>query len=384
MRWRPEREFLEATRRSDAARTYLQALALLESWRGRLALGDLRMEIAEPRWTVYEGAVRTLLQQGDIAGSFAVGERARARLLLELIAERDASQPSGSQVAALRRRLSERYVERAAVEAPSERAELDRTLVLLTDSLAALEAAERVRDPSAAARYPSPAPLDELRAGLLGKRRALLTFFWGDSAVYGWWVTDTAIHAARLGSADSLATLVDFLRSEVDNPASGTGWTIPAERVFRELIAPLRPDDADEILVVPDGPLAYVPLEVLIPSKDARPWGATRRVVYGPSASVLLALTRTRASARRWERSVLAVGNPAPSNGPDASGKLRSFVAAATRPLPYAEEEARAIGASCSAAAAPTCFSERTRRRRAGSRPIRPGTDISILPRTRR
>ncbi len=335
---------LEAARRSDASNAYLQALALLESWRGRLALGDLRMEVAEPRWSVYEGAIRTLFAGGDSVGAFAVAERARARLLLELMAERDASQPTTSRSATLRRQLSEEYVERGSVEDARARATLDRTIEQLTDSLKMVESVERASEPGGAARYPTPAPLPSLRVGLLGPGRALLSFFWGEREVYGWWITDSAVHAARLGSPDSLAAMVDFLRSAVDDPSTGSIWEAPAARAFQKFIAPLAPDTAPEILIVPDGPLAYIPFEVLIPETGAPPWGATHRVIYGPSASVLLALGQTRRPSR-WKREMLAVGNPRMTQGATHGEQLRAVLVRNPADLPYAEEEARSIGA---------------------------------------
>jgi CHAT domain-containing protein len=260
------------------------------------------------------------------------------------MAERDASQPTNSLSGTLRRQLSEEYVERGAVEGAEARASLDRTIEQLTDSLKAVESAERIREPGGAARYPTPAPLHSLRTGLLGSGRALLTFFWGERGVYGWWVTDSSVHAARLGSPDSLAAMVDFLRSAVDDPSSGSMWEASAGRAFEKLIAPLSPDLVSEILIVPDGPLAYIPFEVLLPGKGKPPWGATRRLVYGPSASVLLALRQARRPSR-WKREMLAVGNPR-SRGDVAHGEgLRATLVQGPADLPYAEEEARSIGA---------------------------------------
>ncbi len=68
----------ESEGRADAAGMFLDGIALLESWRGRLAMGDLRLGITEPKWAVYEGAIRTLFARGDTAGAFEVAERARA------------------------------------------------------------------------------------------------------------------------------------------------------------------------------------------------------------------------------------------------------------------------------------------------------------------
>ena len=48
---------LEAAKDPGAVDAYLVAIELLEAVRGRLALGDLRMGVADRRLGVYEGAI---------------------------------------------------------------------------------------------------------------------------------------------------------------------------------------------------------------------------------------------------------------------------------------------------------------------------------------
>ncbi|HUO82255.1 MAG TPA: CHAT domain-containing tetratricopeptide repeat protein [Gammaproteobacteria bacterium] len=332
---------IEASGGSGGPEAYLEAIELLESWRGRLALGDLRMGVAEPRWAVYEGAVRTLLSRGRADDAFEVAERARARLLLELLAERDASRAGGSRPERIRQQLRARFQERLAAAEPAERAALDLEIRQLTASLAGIEAQARRADPAAgSAQFPQPAALADVQAGLLGAGRALLTVFWGDRDVYAWWITGKEVRAARLGSSDSLAALVDFLGNVVQRPSGQLSWTAPARRAFDTLIAPLDPEPAETVYVVAGGPLAHVPLELLIPDEAAAPWGATTRIVYGPSASVLLSLAQS-SRPDKWQRSLLAVGNPSPDLG--AIRPASDWRDDPLAPLPNAAGEARDI-----------------------------------------
>jgi CHAT domain-containing protein len=149
------------------------------------------------------------------------------------------------------------------------------------------------------------------------------------------------VRAARLGSADSLAALLSFLRQTLETPTRDSLWIRAARRAYAALVAPLGDDGAGQLLVIPDGPLSHVPLEVLVPPGASRPWGADRRFTYGPSASVLLALARAP-RAGGWERAVLAVGNPAGGGAAAAPAAVRGSDGPLA-PLPYAEEEARAI-----------------------------------------
>jgi CHAT domain-containing protein/tetratricopeptide (TPR) repeat protein len=282
---------LEAAGRTRALERYRATIALLESWRGRVALGDLRMGVAEPRLGAYEGAIRMLVQSGRAGAAFDVAEHARARLLLDVMRDREAGAP------------------------PSQKS---------------------------AAPEPAPVPVSIVQRKLITRGRAMLAVFWGERDVYGWWITPTAVRAARLGRADSLQMIVEFLRSAIQDSAGRVSWRAPAQRAFAAFIAPLAPDASGELLVIADGPLSYVPVEVLLPAADSLPWGATRRIVYGPSASTLVAL---EAAARtRWERTLLAVGDPT-SRMARAVKHAKGERADTRAPLPYAAAEAREIAA---------------------------------------
>lgn len=330
-----------------AEATYRATIDFLESWRGRMALGDLRMGVAEPRLAAYEGAIRVLLARGKPAEAFEIAERARARLLLNVMAEREA-RAAHSRADTLRQELRERYAAREDVPATS-RATLDREIARLTTALAAAEQDASARSARGGAPQPAPVSLAAARTGLLHSGRALLAFFWGDSAAYGWWITERAVHAARLGASDSIATLVEFLRGTIDRPdTSGPSWIAPARRAFEQLVAPLHPTAATDILVIPDGPIAFVPVDVLVPRDGAPPWGASARFVYGPSASVMLALTRL-SDPPRWERTLLTVGDPETPHRMFAALRHAIGLYAATdrgdalAPLPYAAAEARDV-----------------------------------------
>lgn len=334
-------EALEATKRGDATAGFLEGVALLESWRGRLAAGDLAVGVAEPHWGVYEGAVRTLMASGRAADAFDVAERARARTLLQLLATHDASRAAATQRGALEARLRERYQERGAAETPAERAVLDREVSALVDSLARAEAIARVRNPVAVPNV-GPVSLATLRARLLGGGRGLFTVFWGDHAVYGWWITRDALRGARLGNSDSLAALVDFLQTQLREAGGDTTWRLAARAAYRRFVAPLAPGPRAHVIVVLDGPLAHIPVEALMPDDDTVPWGARTTFTYAPSVSVLAALADRRTDVV-WRRAVLAVGNPEGATRDDGASDARGSDPESDRALPYAEQEARTV-----------------------------------------
>jgi tetratricopeptide (TPR) repeat protein len=333
---------LEAARNNDAAAGYLSAIDLLESWRGRLTLGDLRMGVADSHLEVYEGAIRTLLRRGRTEEAFQVAERARARLLLELMAEHDVRNAQRSREDTLRQVLREKFASREDATGTAAVA-VDREIASLTRALDSLETAARASDARAGVVYPAPATIVELRAGLLQPGRALLMFFWGEHDVYGWWMTRESIRAAKLGSADSLSAMVEFLRGALSGSDAGPAWQPAAKRAFDRFVLPLAPLPQREMLVVADGPLAYTPLETFIGAGQV-PWGASTRFIYGPSASVLLALQRS-SPLGHWSRGVLAVGNPSrsPSTQATFAAEREKSADSLLPDLPAATAEARSI-----------------------------------------
>jgi CHAT domain-containing protein len=324
----------------DAAAAHLQAIDLLESWRGRLALGDLRFGVTEPRSSAYEGAVRTLTAAGRTQDAFLAAERARARLLLELMNERWSAVDADTGVAGLRQSLREREEARRSVSQRSLQAALARDVSSLVARLDSLELVDRELTAAARIRAPKLTTLSELRSALLSADRALLAVHWGDSAVYGWWVTHDAIRGRRLGRSDSLAAMVDFLRGAIERPG-GPDWRTAARRAYDTFVQPLAPSTTSEVLVVADGPLSHIPVEVLVPSDHGEPWGATRIVTYLPSASIGVYLA-TMPRSTPWTREVLAIGNPSVRSGV-GQARERPSTDTLPPPLPHAANEARSI-----------------------------------------
>lgn len=269
---------------------YRRAMGLLESWRGRLALGDLRLGVAAPRLEAHEGAVRLLVEAGRPGEAFRVAEAARGRLLLELMADRRPELSPTSRVDSLRSALRDGY-RRLRAAGADERPGIEADLSRAAEALETVERTRRGAGREASVARPRPVDAEAVREEVLGPDQGLLAYFWGDRKVYGWWLDRARLVVRDLGSADSLAATVDFLRNALQDPAGEVDWRPAARRLARELVAPLRPGDGD-LLIVPDGPLAALPFEVLPDPESGKSLGLIRRVSYAPSASVLTALTR--------------------------------------------------------------------------------------------
>ena len=258
----------------------------------------------------------------------------------ELMAERDVEKAARSEQEQLRRQLQERFETLAGARTDGDRAQMDREITELTARLDTAEVRATSDDPAAAIRQPKPATPEEMQQAFGARAgRRLVTFFWGERDVYGWSASGGKLKAARLGDADSLAAQVEFLTNTLATSPPGVDWRPAAERLYRTLLAPLTPLDTD-LVVIPDGPLARLPIEVLAQAGQP-PLGTTHRITYSPSISVSMALARMPAPSSR-DRAVLAVGNPTlVPQRPDPA--TLAFRGPALGPLPFAEDEARSI-----------------------------------------
>ena len=331
--------------------------AIGESFEALEAIERLRASQNEERgraalfgnWTRdYEWLTGQLLetQPPRVAQAFEVGERLRARVLLERLTQigvPDAPRPEGAPPTPASPDASPphngSFVSSAGT---SERDTL----------LAQLRLLELERDDLSAGRLPALsssaitfASLDEVQRAL-DQREAMFWFsiaprtdlygeFGGGSWVLVITRTTATVHPLQT-TADldvQVAALTGLLRGR---QTSGEVWTPAARRVGRTLfdgpVARL-PSTITQLVVVADGAVHRVPIEAL-PLETGQPLGERFDVSVVPSATVWLRLRASRVTQPAGK--VLVVADPAVANGtPDGQLQLTA--------LPGARREARSM-----------------------------------------
>lgn len=339
-----------------AAHAIEAALRIVESVRPKLAGQRLRASFFASRREYYDFYVDLQMRLheknpagGHLAAALDASEKARARALLDLLAEGRIDVQQGiapelkEKETEIARRiswlqtqliedLSSRSAQAAHLEAELSRAEEDRER---------LEWQIRREHPRyASIAHPSPLSLERIQR-LLDGSTALLEFSVGKERSFLFVVTREGLAGFPLPAAGELSGLVETLRRALQSSGRRLfgSYIETAQQLYDVLIRPAEPllQGKPRLIIAPDGPLALLSFETLLtapPPAGRRHYGALpylildRSVMYIPSASVLGELEAPRPAAPGAEPAKLFLGFGAPDYGAPAGGQVN--LAAAT------------------------------------------------------
>jgi CHAT domain-containing protein len=352
-----------AGRFAEAAERNRAAIDAIERVRGGLGMPEDKAGFLEDKLQVYREQIALLVSLGRglqsspyTAEAFHCVERARARAFLDSIAEPHLAlqHAVAPELAARQQEIEARQSQLKArlmaadSKVPRDTARVRQLSAALTDAEAeyvALRREIRNRIPAyAAVRYPEPVLLSEAQQ-LAGDDSVILAYSLGSPSSYLFAISRQGWKVARLPSAAVLGQRVEELRRAVaEGPARASlaTYTVHATALYRDLIEPAGPllFGKRKLIIVPDGPLHYLPFAALLkPGRDMVSAEAARlpylirsyAVIYSPSVSVLKALKERRPSLPDERKELLAVAEPLY----DRSGPLQ--------PLAYSGREVDSI-----------------------------------------
>ncbi len=336
---------------SEALADAGQALSIVESTRRNIATDRFRIGFSAARRTYYDLEMDLLMRLGRQAEALNVSESARARGLLDLLAEgridvsqgldpdlRRREEDLADQVSRIQQKLG------AGDVAPARAQELRAEFQRLDGQREQLDLEIRARNERyAQVRYPVPLTVPEIQSRLLDDRTTLLEYSLGESRSILFVVTRKGMSTYDLPPAKELAEQVRKLRAALDKESLLTrkDYLESAFQLYNELLAPAAKELAgtSNLLIAPDAALYYIPFEALLtePPGDRSfrdlPYLLRRySIAYVPSASVLAGLREPRQApppANRLRAVVFA---------PFALARSKAFDR-----LPASEREARGI-----------------------------------------
>jgi CHAT domain-containing protein len=359
------RAYRALARPAEARAAFDECITTIEAIRSDLAEGEQEQQhFLEERLSPYYEMVGLLAAQNDKGEALAYAERAKARVLLDVLRSGriDVTNTMSGEEREQERRLNSRMVSlNAQISREGSRSHPEPSR--LTDLKAALQNARLDHEAFQASLYAAhqelrakrgqaqPIRLEEAAGLLTDSDTALLEYAVGDESTYLFALTkntkegrqqlDFKVYDIPIKQKD-LAELAESFRKSL--AARDLSFRGSAQRLYDLLLKPARAQLQGKatLLIVPDGGLWQLPFQALL-SAPNRYLIQDYTVFYAPSLTVLREMVKPGRTGTDSAMSLLAVGNPA--LGKETIERARS----ANRdekldPLPDAEKEATTLG----------------------------------------
>lgn len=316
-----------------------QAITVFESVRERVPAADTRISYLASRRQAYEELVDVLAELKEPQKAFETAERARGRVLAELLAEGGVAVREGIRPDLLAREEALRQELNAATEAVTTKGANSRIDDVLR-RFSELDGEIRRSSPRyASLRFPGPMSLEEIRLNLLDADSQLFAYSLGTTRSYLWIVSRGAFEQHVLPSRSEIAKSVQKLLASVEAPGNlPAGETLEqrkarlteaalalhneADHLSRCLVPPgMKLSKGTRVLIAADGALHRLPFSVLATFAGAA------SITMIPSANVLEQI-RSRTESE-WPMTAAIIADP---HGADSAS-----------PLPYSTAEAAAV-----------------------------------------
>ena len=325
---------------------YKDAIAVIEDLRIQLLLREQSSGFFQSKISIYEALVNLLYEAYQARPEEAIledclfyAEKAKARSFLDDlqkagVAARVLPREMGLQLERISSDVSRLSSELSGgLTAEEDRGEIRRRLERAEDDyeiLLAKAGAESPGNPLAVSNEPRRLP--EIRRTLLDGRTGLIEYFVGDESLFVFIVTRDRLAVERLAAPESKRTLrlaADFVRLLSSREIIDTDVLPAGRRLYDALIGPADKGSLaglENLIIVPDRSLHYLPFEALVPPRGAGPGSGRFRFLmedyglsYAPSASTLVSILAREKPAGAGQ-DLLAIGDPVPGSGRGGPG----------------------------------------------------------------
>jgi CHAT domain-containing protein/Tfp pilus assembly protein PilF len=303
------------------ARTLLESsLDVLESLRAQAPGERFRAAFLASRIDYYSVYIDLLMRMYEArpdarlyAAAFQAAERARARVLVDVLRERQWEVVRDADPGLIRRgdqihRQLTYLLEKIGRDATADQSVARRDIEKLLDEMQTVRDRIRVSSPRAALLFsPAIADVRTVQQELVDEETVLLEFSLGDPASYVFAVTSTAAEVRKLPSRARIERLARAV-SEQFHRSEDPRRTLA--RLAQVLLGPLKEDlRKRRLLIAADGALHYVPFAALPHPGSGRVLLEDHEIISVPSATALIALGESRAR-RSVERGLAVIADP--------------------------------------------------------------------------
>lgn len=317
---------------SRAINLLKDAIAVMEKQRAELIIDTLKETYMFNRQVLYEALIELLAKEGDYNGAFETAERAKSRVLVDLLAGRDIGKtPLETELI----RQDKNYIKDIADGYRQMLSTAGDGDSAFKNALGKIEKAEagrrdvtiKIKEQSEELySLVSVEPLDAANTRqLLDMNTTLVSYYVADKVLYIWAVNKDRVHLERIKiNKEDVAGLVSSFNAAIAAKDKKQMYAL-SEKVYETFLKPVIPFvTGDRIGFIPHGSLFYLPFAAMSYKRQYLIDGFS--IFYLPGAGVLKYVMKKRPSSGL---KVLAFGNPDLGN--------RQF------DLPYAEAEVENI-----------------------------------------
>ncbi|HEY9863504.1 MAG TPA: CHAT domain-containing tetratricopeptide repeat protein [Candidatus Obscuribacterales bacterium] len=344
-----------------------RALTIIEDLLTKINSQDLRASFLASKQDYYQFYIDLLMQlnqqqpnQGWDGKALQISERAKARSLLDILAQAQGEVTSGvdpkllAQKQTLKQKLSTLEEQRVKLLSQShtneQKQQLNQEIETLIQQYSQVLDTIRVNNPHyAALTQPQPLTLAEIQK-LLDDQTVLLEYSLGKERSYLWAVTPNSIQTYELPPEATFKTAVKTFRDNLLSPSKRIRRSLYEEagKALTEIAFPPIPSLKDKrLLIVADGALQYVPFAALpepgTPTdREVIPLIINHELLTLPSASVLGIMRRENQNRKPPEKILAVLADPVFASTDD---RLKSVVFQGIKALPAdLERSARESG----------------------------------------
>jgi len=323
-------------KREEALQYYKSAIEILEETRGTIGIEELKSSFVEFKIDVYEEAIRLLYElhseypeKGYDRLAFLYSESSKSRSFLDYLlessrktkGERDTSRREYEKLA---RKISSIQFKLLSESISREkRKKWEEELRECKETLRRLKVGKNGRTLKWVISYPL--TLQKIVENLIDEKTVLLEFFLGHERAFLWVISSGGLKFLDLGDTRDIETKLAFFRNFIRDRENNEDALHLSHHLFEDLIAPVfnEINDAENLIIVPDGQLFYLPFEALVTRFTREPQGSRTipldtipflirivPVTYAPSASILINLARYHKEREPAPFDLIAFGDP--------------------------------------------------------------------------
>ncbi len=289
---------LKQGERDQAIRFLSQSIEAIESVRSTISFEAAKIGFAGDKQTVYASLISALVAAGDWNKAFIYAERAKARALVDLLAQRQDLAPPPAADDKVRELFARASTQESNVQFATS-TEAVRGVKIVADARSTLSNVA----PEAASLVSVHSVEIAAIAARLGANESLVDYYLQGDDLYAFVLHGTSVRGAKL-SAKGLDEDVRAFRDAIDHRSPQTKEL--SRKLFSRLVGPLLGTiQGTDLTIAPHGALHYLPFAALSDGEQDLIDRFSIRLV--PSASTLVYL-KSDPPAKRGR--LLALGNP--------------------------------------------------------------------------